>query len=749
MRAHKARENSNGSFSIGKTWNLEDLTRIESYTNSSPTNAEEQENKERAGRVGFLVTIQKPYYWQASTAKEKDFFIYSMIKIYKKYTGGKLPQLSGFDPQELAQHSGAGGSQPGPQSAVPPSSNSRADPVAPPQESIRQREIRPQPNTLPGQQSSRDPRLRPSQERSSQEHLSQERPGQKRPSQERSLQDRQLQGWTREQQSQDQQSQERRLRERGLQTAESDDRMRRMPGQFPSSEFVRNLKPQTSQPQFQPQRPESPGSQSLRTNGSLQSDSYGRPLNGAQSVESFRDSTPTYKQPSPHPSPKPSPRPSGEGLRQNGGYNPASRMGPPGEQGSNISEDRQVPLGLRPGRPPVTSAPQAHLPERIRPPLVDRELSTSQRDKSSAPRNVLSANITPDLGEDHVRSPLLSADVETPSDHPSPAISQSHSIVGAASNDLQSQTAVTADIHTNNIPSTNGSSSMSIVNESISRITDSTTTASPVPPPEPAAEEEQHRPGLGPMIKKKPNAEIANKFRKAATAYNAFKPRAGSAAERIQQEKEKAASEADGITGVFPAPSLVRSKGQDTVKSPTIDETDVEQTLSLELKKEPPTVKITTSPPEPADPTLASILQLENSQPDEPPPIPEKVPDEIRRKRKSDRSAKYAKVLGINPSLLEGRTFEIESVLNDFGWGEDSKDINTFEELQTDIRKELARVEAGSWLGTIENNDERVAAVGKMMDKVVAECEELDGLLTLYNVELGVSLLPLKGIKLG
>ena len=94
--------------------------------------------------------------------------------------------------------------------------------------------------------------------------------------------------------------------------------------------------------------------------------------------------------------------------------------------------------------------------------------------------------------------------------------------------------------------------------------------------------------------------------------------------------------------------------------------------------------------------------------------------------------------MGINPSLLEGRTFEIEAVLSDFGWGEEGNDKLTFEELETGIRRELARVEAGSWLGTVDSNDDRVMAVGDMMDRVIAECEELDGLLTLYNVELGV-----------
>ena len=77
-------------------------------------------------------------------------------------------------------------------------------------------------------------------------------------------------------------------------------------------------------------------------------------------------------------------------------------------------------------------------------------------------------------------------------------------------------------------------------------------------------------------------------------------------------------------------------------------------------------------------------------------------------------------------------------MLNDFGWREENNERSDFEELQSGLRKEINRVEAGSWLGALEINDDRVSAVGGMMDRVLAECEELDSLLTLYNVELGV-----------
>lgn len=96
---HKSKENPNGTFSIGKTWYLDDLSAIESFTSptANPT------FQEYAGDVGFVITLGKPYYWQAQTDKEKKFFIASLIKIYGKYTGGRMPSLAGFEQRELDQ----------------------------------------------------------------------------------------------------------------------------------------------------------------------------------------------------------------------------------------------------------------------------------------------------------------------------------------------------------------------------------------------------------------------------------------------------------------------------------------------------------------------------------------------------------------------------------------------------------------------------------------------------------------------
>ncbi|KAK2594681.1 hypothetical protein QQS21_007590 [Conoideocrella luteorostrata] len=115
VRLHKSKENANGTFSIGKTWNLDDLSHIEGYTGPQVSPS----NREWGGDTGFLVTLGKPYFWQAQTDKEKKFFVASLIKIYGKYTGGKVPELAGFDQKELDQVLGAG-RRPGTTAAPPP-----------------------------------------------------------------------------------------------------------------------------------------------------------------------------------------------------------------------------------------------------------------------------------------------------------------------------------------------------------------------------------------------------------------------------------------------------------------------------------------------------------------------------------------------------------------------------------------------------------------------------------------------------
>lgn len=735
VRMHKARENNNGSFSIGKTWVLDDLSAIQSYNAVVPSNPEDQQAKERARDIGFVVTIQKPYYWQASTAKEKDFFIYSLIKIYKKYTAGKLPQLSGFDPQELEQF---GGGSPMPPNGPPP--RVPYTPVGPHPPASANVNGRPSPGPSLGgferplmtpqleqtRDDSRELRQRPSLERSfrtDSESFS-------RPSLERSQRTGSDSRSQPSQESSTRAESENRSRppqDRALRSTDSGDRMPHVPGQFPSSEFVRNLKPQTSQPQIPPRRSDSP----LSRNGAfMQPETNLRRLAGAQSTESFRNGP--ESQANRYQSNR---RPSEERIRQNGVLGPINRT---------ESSDSM--------RPPTTDRhPSANGTPRDSPHLQDRILGHRLEVNGSA----LPTIVSPGIRDNKPREPSRSTDKTNhdPDDLRPEKGPQTRALPKENVARVPSQAPVTDD-------------SLSLSNtdkdtaSAINTVSIPAPATSPAEPQEPPIETEVHRPGLGPMIKsKKSNKEIAATFRNAAKSYNAFKPRTGGAADKLRDTKEGSGNEPDGITGVIPAPSLLSmQRSQAHLKSLNPDQTSVDQPLTPmpfnqapqplspeptqsitqsytdERPKQPPIVRISTPPAK-----RASTGEGLNEQvPDAAEASPEKAQEERRRKRKSDHSAKYAKALGINQGLLEGRTFEVESVLNDFGWGEESFERNTFEELQSNIRKELARVEAGSWLGSIENNDERIAAIGNMMDRVVAECEEFDCLLTLYNVELGV-----------
>lgn len=735
VRMHKARENNNGSFSIGKTWVLDDLSAIQSYNVTVPSNEEDQQAKERARDIGFVVTIQKPYYWQASTAKEKDFFIYSLIKIYKKYTAGRLPHLSGFDPQELEQF---GGGSSMPTNGTPPRAPSI--PAGPHLPASADMNGRPSPGPSLGgferpfmtpqleqvRDESREPRQRPSQERSfrtDSESFS-------RPSQERS---QRTGSDSRSQPSQESsiraesENHSRPPQDRVLRSTDSDDRMPHVPGQFPSSEFVRNLKPQTSQPQFPPRRSDSPSS---RNGALMQPELNLRRLAGAQNTESFRNGP--ENQVNRYQSNR---RPSEERIRQNGVLGPSNRT----ESSDSI-------------RPSTTDRhPSANGTPRDSHDLQDRTPGQRLDVNGSTLPTIVPPGIRDTEPREHSR--LTDNSNQDPDDLRPEKGPQNR----ALPNENVAQ-----------VPSHATVSDAKLAHSKIDKDPASTmeTASNPVPvtsltePREPANETEVHRPGLGPMIKsKKSNKEIAATFRNAAKSYNAFKPRTGGAADKLRDTREGSANEPDGITGVVPAPFLLaRQRSQAQLKSPIPAQTPAHQPLlpvpsnqapqlhspeptqsitqsyTDERPKEPPTVRIST-PPAKRPGTGEGVKE---GTPDTAEASPEKAQDELRRKRKSDCSAKYAKALGINQGLLEGRTFEVESVLNDFGWGEENFERNTFEELQSNIRKELARVEAGSWLGSIENNDERIATIGNMMDRVVAECEEFDCLLTLYNVELGV-----------
>ncbi len=283
--------------------------------------------------------------------------------------------------------------------------------------------------------------------------------------------------------------------------------------------------------------------------------------------------------------------------------------------------------------------------------------------------------------------------------------------------------------------------------------------------PEPTPE----GPGLGPM-KKKSKAEVASAFRKMATAAAAkeggakiggFKPRAGGAAERIRQmaleakNKEPANNEPDGITGVVPAPSLLRratEEAERTSRPGTADpsavagasqakkSTDSSRNGSLDLRN--PEVKITAAEEKERPKTANEGKPTES--------IPQLTSPENARKKIDEDVAKRQKVIEetrahlylINASphiASDPRAIEFATLLDDFGWKGEGVRTKSIEEMNAEIERALREAQVGGWFERLDEEDERVQRVREGLDGCIAEVEELDGLLMIYGVELGVS----------
>ena len=637
---------------------LDHLTAIESFTGLNPTTYDEQQRKDRAGNTGVLITIQKPYFWQTVTPKEKDFFIGSLVKIYRKYTGGQEPQLFGFTAQELAEFSS------------PPVQRSKSS--QPPSRP-------PEPTGGPKSFSSEYPL--PASKGANGSYSRDVRPPSAGSSSTRGTgyQDRapSLSGQSQQDDSRGSKGQESRSRFQTLKNAA----------------FVPSPRPDGL-------RPSTPGD-----------DQSARTLATESSVESSLG-----KQEARTP---PSSLIPGDRFQANGSYSslphsetPSTPNLPP-VPGPRSPDRRRV--GSANNNASASPPTQDQLPERKRPPF----LAVSASYKTSG-------RTTP-------------ASFATPDEQPSPVEPQEapHFATEPPAQQAPTDYFLAANKRLNEQESKEPAPSEPEP-EKQSDVKDTPTAlsamSSPSEPPSVTDTPEEYRPGLGPMIKKKKSGkEVATAFRKAAAAHNAFKPRAGGAAEKLRDELAKSPNTPDGINGVFPAPSReVKSPTADP--TPPVSSTPTPEPLTIPSEPQPSVTAVVVEPP-------SELSTLKVPQATEKTPKKDDtaaVKEERRRKRPSNNSAKYAKALGIDPSALEGRTLEIESVLTDFGWGEEEKNKKPFEELQVDIKRELAKIETGSWLGSFEHNDERVATVSRLLDRAVSECEELDGLLTLYNVELGV-----------
>ena len=268
-------------------------------------------------------------------------------------------------------------------------------------------------------------------------------------------------------------------------------------------------------------------------------------------------------------------------------------------------------------------------------------------------------------------------------------------------------------------------------------------TTSPPPPPIPESPvetpiepTEESRPGLGPMIKsKKSRGEIAGAFWKAATAASAFKPRPGGAADRLRN-LNKSSDGPDGITEVVPAPPRPVS----AQKSPE-PVTPEPAPKAAESSPAVPEVKVTitsSSRPTSLQASVKEAGRVAEAQTVEP---KEEAPKSIV----VGNDIKYLASLGLDPAILDSRSNEFAKWLDYFAWvpGEQMRK-NNYDDMSLEMERELNKAQAGGWLARFQAEDERVDMIKKGIDMAVAECEELDNLLTLYSVELSVSPLPLR-----
>jgi exocyst complex component 1 len=265
------------------------------------------------------------------------------------------------------------------------------------------------------------------------------------------------------------------------------------------------------------------------------------------------------------------------------------------------------------------------------------------------------------------------------------------------------------------------------------------TTASPVAEvASPSGDAEDSRPGLGPMIKsKKSKTDVAGAFWKAASTASAFKPRKGGAGERLRQAQEKISEGPDGITSVVPAPPRPVSRGADPTPEPpkAADRTSLlpEVKISVPNSSRPSSMQGDSAPEVTKKEASKSPVATKEA-----PPATKEPP---RRSIVTGNDAKYLQSLGINPTVLDDRSEEFSKWLDYFGWvpGNPMRSIN-MDDMKGDIDREVNKAQAGGWLARFREEDERVDAIKRGIDTAIAECEELDNLLTLYAVELSVRL---------
>ena len=803
VRMHKARENNNGSFSIGKTWNLEDLSAIESFAHPDPNAPPPKQNHYQwAGSVGFVVTISKPYYWAAATSKEKDFFVASLVKIYRKYTKGQVPDLRGFDPRDVEQMLGlAPGQQQAPRSSpavqdrqtpqnTPPPRPPFAEQHRPSSQDSRPR-FRPTPeNGEPPPPGGLQPQPRPSQDKGMRQRPSRER--MRAPSREpmRAPSREPMRAPSRD----PGRAQSREPTQRGAappplnngpppgarprltpKSSRAELQQPSMTTDSPNASFASSIR---SNPVVSDQPPphfnqaiEQPGSlaparaegrqhsyQSVRSERSIQSQRSHESTAAPTEVSMFTSTLNQWKPPSREASPMRQPSPRKPHITTVEQSEPRSSVF------ETLKNQRQAgTVGQRDIEPSITPPDRGPTDIQV-PPERKRPYMAGSRTYSAGPTDPDSEALRPPPLSTSRNVSGASTNISTVATvgRPSsprglgiekflPQQSTSDSAPGAF---YDTPTASSADVSSPaplDVPQPGTREPEPLQAPTLPSVQPEESQAAVLEQRDVLSDEEEHRPGLGPMIKKKPGPKLADALRKAAAAQGAFKPRAGGAAERMRALAEAAnkGQGPDGINGVVPAP--LRKQSVDIDRSelpvsplkpefpPSVAEAAHEpETRSTENELLPKVANETRQAHTPIDGAAVEgyFPQPEPEAQPEEPQVPVPAPEPRRPKRRSAQQENHLRSLNIDPRLLDGRGIQFESILSDFGWGSGLLKGRQLEDLEADLKRELGRVEAGSWLGHLEQKDDRVDVVDQMLDRAIAECDELDGLLTIYSAEL-------------
>ncbi|CAI6326210.1 unnamed protein product [Periconia digitata] len=958
---HKARENANGTFSVGKTWHMADLSYIENFVHLVPKNDEEAQYKQWAGEVGFTVTVNKPYYWEASTAKEKEFFIGSLVKIYTKYTDkfqlqqGKFPVLSGFSATELidltdgrpyaATEEGRAAHDAWTQrystSKPPPDDQDPYVMLQRAAEGRSRNELRPpQPAGMPSPNDSRrppgaDPRRPPPLDN---RNLPPPRgPGRPATSEGAPQDNRNLpppRGPGRPPTAEGSQR-ERMQRPAGPPSMPNMRDPNAVPRGRPSEEGRPPPSPRSGgfnsgtppPPGFRNgSRPPPPNEPNLRNRPSRENMAL-RPSPSRERLAPSSSSTPPPPIPSPSsqrlmsPNSRPDLRPktpegsglpsvlaagrppvpddarsqrsqkspappskdghglglgrvSGEERRPNGYPSPARREPSPArgyrneppltdpaisraddsysEEKAVLPERRRPPIESKPSQgsqfsvangppsefvtPSQTPPPPMAPPPRRRPQEIPERSKPGSLDESSArkdpgqrmlndnsmlpsqptppptsplprpppasplphvpksqepkapeipeaasmepkpltpkpleprafepgplqprpltPRTKTPASKTPELDRIETKFPERKpagsreqeskiSEVKMPEpEAPAPAPKAPSPVAEKPPPLLAASRSPPAVENSEKKQPPAEVSPLKVQPPKEDQPEQKPDTASPVTPITPSEDASKEK-GMASLVKSKlSKPTAAEQLRKAVKAAGAFKPRAGGGAEKFFAKDTKNSDEPDGINAVFvpqrqPAKEEEKKAEEESKPKPKPEQSSSERP-SVDTGVVP-ALKVSSplSPPTGSSAAIDERTRSPSPTPEKPVTKAEPEAEVRRKKRRSNQQVMNISKLGIDPGILDGRGLEFEILLAEFGWGSSELSHKNIESLESEIKREIARVEAGSWLSHLEQKDDRVETVERMLDRAIAECDELEGLLTLYNVELG------------